>query len=65
MTFKVSDMSCEHCVKRITTALEAVPGVGRITITLNDKLVETGGTAGRDAVIKAIGSAGYTATPLD
>jgi copper chaperone CopZ len=65
MTFKVPDMSCEHCVKRITTALEAVPGVGRITITLNDKLVETGGTAGRDAVIKAIGSAGYTATPLD
>ena len=29
MTFKVPDMSCEHRVKRITTALEAVPGVGR------------------------------------
>jgi copper chaperone len=36
---KVDGMSCEHCVKAIKTAVEALPGVSDAAVDLNAKTV--------------------------
>jgi len=36
---KVNGMSCEHCVKTITDALSALPGVSAVTVDLKAKTV--------------------------
>jgi copper chaperone len=36
MTLKVSGMSCEHCVKAVSNALSAIPGVADIAVSLKD-----------------------------
>lgn len=63
MKFIVSDMSCQHCVRRITEAVGRVSGVTNVSIDLDRKLVEVNGTADTGAVINAIKSAGYAAVP--
>ncbi|HZO74102.1 MAG TPA: copper ion binding protein [Ktedonobacteraceae bacterium] len=39
VTLSVPDVSCEHCVKAIDTALGALPGIERITTNLQTKTV--------------------------
>ena len=34
-TYKVSGMSCGHCVKRVKNAVEELPGVERCDVDLN------------------------------
>lgn len=63
MKFIVGDMSCQHCVRRITEAVGRVSGVTNVSIDLERKLVEVNGTADTGAVINAIKSAGYAAVP--
>lgn len=63
MKFIVGDMSCQHCVRRITEAVGRVSGVTNVSIDLDRKLVEVNGTADTGAVINAIKSAGYAAVP--
>jgi copper chaperone len=36
---KVDGMSCEHCVKAITNALSALPGVSGVSVNLKGKTV--------------------------
>ncbi|MEG1610942.1 MAG: cation transporter [Bilophila sp.] len=33
-TITVKGMSCEHCKQAVTRALEAIPGVGAVTVDL-------------------------------
>lgn len=61
MKFKVLDMSCQHCVKRIGGALKAINGVRDVKIDLQSKDVEVEGSVDKDIIIKAIKDAGYTA----
>ncbi|MDR3090719.1 MAG: copper ion binding protein [Clostridiales bacterium] len=39
---KVGGMTCEHCVKAVTTAISALPGVGKVDVSLkkNTAMVE-------------------------
>ncbi len=60
MTFKVPDMSCEHCVKRISAAVKALKNVDRVDIDLNSKKVVVQGSASGEDIMKAIRSAGYS-----
>ncbi len=32
---KVEDMSCEHCVKAVTNAVAALPGIGSVAVSLD------------------------------
>ena len=34
MTYLVTGMTCEHCVRAVTSELEGVPGVGAVTVSL-------------------------------
>jgi copper chaperone len=34
MTYLVTGMTCEHCVRAVTSELESVPGVSAVTVSL-------------------------------
>ncbi len=60
MQIKVPDMSCKHCVSRITAALEALEGVDGVSVDLENKTVEITGAIPIESVKKAVKGAGYT-----
>lgn len=63
LTLHIAGMSCGHCVNAVSQALGAIPGVkdvsvqmGRAVVSYNENEVKP------DAMERAIGDAGYTAT---
>jgi len=60
MQIKVPGMSCNHCVKRITAALEPLEGVDSLSVNLDKKTVEVTGSIDIESVKKAVEGAGYT-----
>ncbi len=58
--YKVQDMTCQHCVNTIESALKPIQGIERINISLNDKLVQIDGEYDEKSVIAAIQKAGYS-----
>ena len=62
MELVVPGMSCGHCKAAVTAEVSAVPGVSRVDVDLDTKLVTVHGTdVSRDAVVAAIDEAGYDA----
>ncbi len=57
----VPDMSCDHCVRAISSEVAVVPGVETVDVRLQDKTVLVRGTAAEDAVRAAVAEAGYEA----
>jgi copper chaperone CopZ len=57
----IDGMSCEHCVKHVTEALEGVAGVTKANVSLASKSaeVEHGGAVTPDALKAAVSEAGY------
>jgi copper chaperone CopZ len=58
--FSVEDMTCGHCVSRVTKAVKAVDSQAEIDISLRDKRVSVRTSAAQDAIAEAIQEAGYT-----
>jgi len=62
VTLNVSGMSCEHCVKAVTNALSALPGVRDITVSLKSGTASFShepAKAPLDAIKAAITEEGY------
>lgn len=59
LTLSVPGISCGHCVAAITTELEALAGVVAVEVSLDARTVSVDGDVERDAVVAAIGNAGY------
>ena len=57
--FNVPDISCDHCKRSIEEALSAVPELDSVVVTVERREVEVAGAASDDAIIAAIGLAGY------
>ncbi|MBS1967949.1 MAG: heavy-metal-associated domain-containing protein [Chloroflexi bacterium SZAS-1] len=59
--FQVPAISCQHCVNAITKEVAAVPGVQKVTVALDSKLVtvEHGPEVSTGAIVAAINEAGY------
>ena len=57
--FNVPDISCDHCKRAIEEAVAAIPEVDSVVVTVDRRVVEVAGVASDDAVIAAIGQAGY------
>jgi copper chaperone len=57
-------MSCEHCVKAITKAVRALPGVFDVTVDLKAKTVTTehGSALTADKIKREIEEQGYGIT---
>ena len=60
--FNVEDMTCGHCVSRVTKAVKAVDSEAQVEISLRDKRVNVRSSAARDVIADAIQEAGYTPT---
>jgi copper ion binding protein len=60
-TLKIEGMSCEHCVKHVTEALQGIAGVSSASVSLKEKnaVVEHGDSVGLDALKTAVEEAGY------
>ena len=59
--YDVPGISCDHCVRAISSELENVIGVTSFDVDVDDKSVTVTGGADRD-IIEAIDDAGYAAT---
>ena len=65
ISFQVSDMSCNHCVKSITQAVLALDAGALVQVDLAQHRVSVqSASATAEAVAQAIQAAGYTPTPL-
>ena len=58
--FNVEDMTCGHCVSRVTKAVKAVDSQAEVDISLRDKRVNVRSRAAQDMIAEAIQEAGYT-----
>jgi len=63
-TLNVEGMSCEHCVRHVTDALQGLNGVKSAKVNLRKKtaVVEHGETVTLDEMKAAIKDAGYEVT---
>ncbi len=57
--FKVSGMTCGHCVKAVTTAVKSVDQAASIEVDLTSGEVKARSTANANDIASAIKSAGY------
>ncbi|WP_213663736.1 CopZ family metallochaperone [Stutzerimonas stutzeri] len=58
---KVTGMTCGHCVKHVSEALQAVSGVTGVEVDLAAGLARVAGQADSPALIAALDEAGYPA----
>ena len=67
ITMKIEGMMCPHCQAAVTKALNAVEGVTKTEVSLEDKAayVEAGEGISRDALKKAVADAGYEVTGIE
>jgi len=59
--FKIDGMSCKHCVKRVEEALQAIPQVSKVKVSLKDgiALVKLSEDVADAVFVSAITDAGY------
>lgn len=59
--FQVPEISCQHCVNAITKEVSAVPGVQKVQVALDSKIVtvEHAGDVPTAVLVAAINEAGY------
>ena len=62
-TLSITGMSCAHCVRAVTSALESVPGVESVEVDLDLACARVEGQADADALIEAVVAEGYGAEP--
>ena len=55
----VEGMSCQHCVGAVSKALEAVPGVEVVTVSLEDKSALVTGKFSKDDLVLAVEKVGF------
>jgi copper chaperone CopZ len=57
--YKITGMSCQHCVGAVKTALEKIPGVTRAEVTVGAATLEASRALTRDEVDKALDDEGF------
>jgi copper chaperone len=57
--FNVQGMSCNHCVKAVTKALQQLDPQAQVQVDLSSQKVEVESTQAREALAKAIADEGY------
>jgi copper ion binding protein len=62
-TLSITGMTCEHCVKHVTSALEQIPGVSSVEVRLkeNSARVEHAESVSLAGLKAAVEEAGYGA----
>ena len=59
-------MSCQHCVRHVTTALSELEGVTNVQVSLENKeaVLDVAETVSLDALKDAVKEVGYTVTDV-
>lgn len=57
--FDVQGMSCKHCAKAVTTAVQQLDPQARVQVDLDGKKVEVDSVQPRAAIAQAIAEEGY------
>ncbi len=63
-TFKVEKMSCDHCAKRVTQAVQKVEPAAKVSVDLKAARVEVDKVSDAAKVAAAITAAGYPAAEV-
>lgn len=63
--YNVTGMTCAACQAHVEKAVNSVDGVASCTVSLLTNTMSVTGSAGADAVIKAVEDAGYGASKMD
>ncbi|MDY6030002.1 MAG: heavy-metal-associated domain-containing protein [Acidaminococcaceae bacterium] len=64
-TVFIEGMHCEHCIGAVTKALQALPGIADVAVSLEKNAAVISGTVLDDAVIKAaIEAVGFDVTDI-
>ena len=58
---EVTGMTCQHCVRAVTTALERIPGVDKAEVDLESGMAVVYGQDQADKLIAALNEEGYDA----
>lgn len=64
IVLKIEGMTCPHCVRNLSNALAAVPGVAQVQVTLDPGRAEVEGEAPLAALLAAVEGAGYQGEPI-
>ncbi|WP_369600375.1 heavy metal translocating P-type ATPase [Hahella sp. SMD15-11] len=64
MHFSVQGMGCQSCVKKITDALKARPGVEEVSIDLEQKTMVVTGSLPAEEIAACVTELGYPTTPV-
>jgi copper chaperone len=57
--FNIPDMSCGHCVKAVTQAVQSVDAQAKVEVDLGTKQVKVESQAPREQLVQALAEAGY------
>jgi copper chaperone len=57
--FSIPDMSCGHCVKAVTEAVQSVDAQAKVQVDLGTKQVRVESQAPREQLVHALAEAGY------
>jgi len=60
LNLQIEGMHCGACVRRVTAAIESVPGVNAVEVRVGAARLEAP-EAGAEAVVTALGKAGFIA----
>jgi copper chaperone CopZ len=58
-TYRVTGMTCDHCVRAVTQEVSSLTGVDEAVVDLSAGTVAVTGTADESAVAAAVEEAGY------
>ena len=62
--FKVTGMTCEHCVRAVGDAVRGVDPEAAVSVDLSAGRMTVEGTAPASRIVEAVAAEGYTAEPL-
>lgn len=65
MKIKIDGMSCGHCVSHVKEALEALEGVVKVDVKLEENAAYVEGAVSEDKVREAIDEAGYDVVGIE
>lgn len=62
MKFVVEGMTCGHCVKAVTAAIQKLDGAAQVLVDLAAGTVQIDGRIAQEDAVRAIQDSGYTVT---
>lgn len=65
MLLDVQKMTCNHCVRAVTNAVQSLDPQARVEVSLADGTVHVSGSVDADAAAAAIRQEGYTVRVIE